>query len=312
MITLLADIGATNARFALADRHKILKIEKYHCLSYPNFKDAITHFLSQNPDFSPTEGALAIAGPITGDHVMMTNHPWSFSIQEIQKHFNLRQLRVLNDFTALAHALPFLQTSDLLPLLPHATAQPNGVRALIGPGTGLGVSALIPSPDGKHYTALSSEGGHVTAPARTPLEAEIISCLKRRFDHVSAERLVCGHGLENIYSALAEIQHAPARYTRASDISTAALTGKDDLAIRALDCFCSFLGSLTGNLALTLGARGGIYIAGGILPRMPGYLQSSCFIDSYLDKGRFRAYLKSIPIYLVTHKYPAFLGLMAL
>jgi len=297
---LLADVGGTHARFASQFRPQgpLEHCGRYACADFETLWDAISHHLWREGLDQPRAGAIGIATPITGDHVRMTNHHWAFSIKGLQDALGLQRLLVLNDFSALALALPALQ--------PGACRQIGGGRSvagasigLIGPGTGLGVSGLVPAVNGEGLVPIGGEGGHVTLSSFEPEELAVLQLLHRQFGHVSAERALSGPGLENLYRALAELRGQVASLPRARAISAAALAGGDVLAADALGLFASLLGNVAGNLALTLGARGGMFIGGGIVPQLGDWFARSGFRASFEAKGRFRAYLSEIPTYVV-------------
>lgn len=307
---LVADIGATNARFGLIGVAGIGTSRILNCADYPSLDAAATAFLAAAaPRVRPRAAAIAVAGPITGDRFAMTNNPWTFSISATRRTLGLDRLELVNDFTAVALSIPYLEPGDRQQIgdgAPEA-GRPIGV---IGPGSGLGVSALIPGEGG--WTALATEGGHVTMAPADEREARVLDCLRRRFAHVSAERVISGMGLVNLYDAVLELDgHAPGPVTPA-DVTESALTGGVPAAREALEMFCAMLGTVAGNLALTLGARGGVYIAGGIVPRLGEAFARSRFRQRFIEKGRMEAYLGPIPTYVVTHKLPAFLGLKSL
>lgn len=295
---LLADVGGTNVRFAsqFLAGGPLAGIASYRCADFATLWDAIQHHLQARGEGRPRSCAIGIATAITGDQVQMTNHHWSFSIEALQRELGAERLLVLNDFTALALSLPALG--------PSACRQVGGGAAvggaplgLVGPGTGLGVSGLLPGAGGE--VPIGGEGGHVTLCSSDAEEDAVLKVLQRRFGHVSAERALSGPGLENLYQALAEVRGAPAEALDASAISTAALEGRNELAEAALAQFCSLLGNVAGNVALTLGARGGVYIGGGIVPRLGNWFDRSRFRERFESKGRFRSYLQAIPTYVV-------------
>ncbi|MBV9521487.1 MAG: glucokinase [Alphaproteobacteria bacterium] len=314
--SLIADIGATNARFALIGTDgKISRVRALACEDYARIEDAIGAYLSEAQAGEPTEpdaprdGAFAVASPITGDQVALTNHPWSFSIAELRQRFALDRLVIINDFTANALAIPHLAATDL--------AQIGGGHALdgapvgvIGPGSGLGVGALIPVRG--EWIAVPSEGGHVTMAPVGARERAVLDHMQRHFDHVSAERVLSGPGLVNLYNTLAEIDGVPASPYTPAQIADPQIGAREALCREALEMFCAMLGTIAGNLALTLGGRGGIYIAGGIVPRLGVAFTTSGFRRRFEDKGRFAAYLAAIPTFVITHPHPAFLGLQRL
>ncbi|NML18066.1 glucokinase [Azohydromonas caseinilytica] len=298
---LLADIGGTNARFAWQAQAgaPIVDVATLPCAAYAGLEDALREILRRLGRPAPKRCAIAIANPVLGDQVRMTNHHWTFSISALQARFGFEQLKVLNDFTALALALPDLQPDELRQLGGDA-AQPDAPIALIGPGTGLGVSGLLPDGRGGHV-ALAGEGGHVTLAVCASREQQVLAQLARRHGHVSAERAVCGQGLVDLHAALGTIDApgdvAPA--LTAADITAAALAYSDARCVEALNLFCAFLGTVAGNLALTLGARGGVYLGGGIPPRLGRFLDASPFRERFEAKGRFRAYLAAVPVFVI-------------
>ncbi|MGO8915810.1 MAG: glucokinase [Stellaceae bacterium] len=308
---LLGDIGATNARFALtgaaggSERQRVLA-----CDDYPSLAAAIGAYLAEaGLAEPPLQAALAVASPVTGDAVRLTNHPWSFSIDGLQRELALTRLVVVNDFVANALAVPRLSPEDR-----RAVGGGAGVSdapiGVLGPGTGLGVSGLVPTPAG--FIALASEGGHATMAPADEQESAVIDRLRQRFGHVSAERVLSGQGLVNLHAALADLAGVPAEPFTPAEITDRALGESEPLVRAAVDLFCAMLGTVAGNLALTLGARGGIYITGGIVPRLGERFARSAFRQRFEAKGRFHAYLAAIPTYVVTHPVPAFLGLAAL
>jgi glucokinase len=308
---LLADIGGTNARFAW-QRHAGAQIEAVQtlpCAGFETLADAIQAYLGIVDRPAPPLCAIAIANPVLGDWVQMTNHHWRYSIAALRAQFGFADLRLLNDFTALALALPALQRADLQQV-GGGVAVPAAAIGLIGPGTGLGVSGLIPDGRGG-WSPLQGEGGHVTLAAGTPREQAVVGELARRHGHVSAERAVCGQGLVDLHRALWALDRprGTAPDLAAADITAAALAGSDPACTEALQLFCALLGATAGNLALTLGARGGIYIGGGIVPRLGPWFARSDFRARFEGKGRFSAYLAPIPVWVIgTAQSPALLG----
>lgn len=308
---LVGDIGATHARFGLVSPDgKLLHSRNLSDEDYPTIEDALTAFLAERgPLPMPQQGAIAIASPITGDRVAMTNHPWKFSILALKGRFHFDRLEVINDFTALALALPHLEPEHRRVIGGGAPAAgaPIGV---LGPGSGLGVSGLVPS--GAGWIALTGEGGHATIAPSTDRESAVLDRMRRRFDHVSAERALSGPGLVNLYRTLAELDGVPAQDHTAAQITDLALRAADPLCVETTLMFCAMLGTMAGNLALTLGARGGVYIGGGIVPRLGRTFVDSPFRERFEAKGRLRSYLATIPTFVVTHPLPAFLGCTAL
>lgn len=306
---LVGDIGGTNARFAWVAQpgEAPADMAVYPVRSLPTLADAIRRYLADQGKPPPRWCAIGIANPITGDQVRMTNHDWSFSISALRRELGLERLLLVNDFTALALSLPALAGEDLRQVGPGAPA-PDAALAVIGPGTGLGVSGLLPAPSGREWVPLNGEGGHVTLPAQDAREAAVVARLHERFGHASAERAVSGQGLENLYQVLCELDGVPPRTLDAPAIADDAKAGRDPQCVEALALFCAFLGSVAGNLALTLGARGGVYIGGGIVPRLGEAFDRSAFRARFESKGRFTGYLRAIPTYVVQARAPALLG----
>jgi glucokinase len=297
---LLGDIGGTNARFAwlAAPEAGLERVARYPCAEHASLQHAMRTYLDEHAPMGPRCSAIGIANPVTGDRVQMTNHHWSFSIEEVRREFGLDRFLVINDFTALALALPALGPADLRQVGPGQSVDGAPI-ALIGPGTGLGVSGLLPLPGGRGAVPVNGEGGHVTLPASDALEEAVIAVLQRRFGHASAERAISGPGLVNLHTALCEIEGAGPAGLDAAAITAAALDGSDARCSRAVDLFLALLGSVAGNLALTLGARGGVYLGGGIVPRLGGRIDASAFRQRFEAKGRFAGYLTTIPTWVV-------------
>ena len=253
--------------------------------------------------------AIAIANPVEGDQVRMTNYHWQFSIDEMRQRLGLDTLVVVNDFTALAMALPRLAETDLRQVGGGQARRPS-VIGLMGSGSGLGVSGLIPAGEG--WIALGTEGGHTSFAPRDERELAILRHAWKTFDHVSFERLVSGPGLELIYRALAEHQGMAVAPLQAPAITQRALEQQDALCLEALEVFCNLLGTAAANLAVTLGALGGIYIGGGIVPRLGEYFDRSGFRARFEDKGRFRDYVAAIPTFVITAEHATFKGASAI
>ncbi|MBT9495473.1 MAG: glucokinase [Paucibacter sp.] len=297
---LLADVGGTNVRFAsqFIANGPLQQTGSYACADFETLCDAICHHLWREGLGPPRCSAIGIATPVTGDHVRMTNHRWTFSIKAMQEALGLQRLLVLNDFAALAMALPALPADARCQVGGGAAVQGAPI-ALIGPGTGLGVSGLLPAFSGESWLPISGEGGHVSLSGHDAEERAVLDILQRRFGHVSAERALSGPGLENLYLAVAQVHGLRVDGLLAQEISAAALARSDAIAEAALEMFCSLLGGAAGNLALTLGARGGVYIGGGIVPRLGDRFAASKFRQRFEAKGRFRAYLSDIPSFVV-------------
>lgn len=310
-IGLVADIGATNARFALVGRDGAIGAARvYSVADHVSLAAAIQKFLSDENGERPAQAVIAIAAPIAGDVVEMSNYPsWSFSTGALRSALRLEKLRIVNDFTANAYAIPYLQDGDLAQIGPGRRFA-GAPAAILGPGTGLGVSALFPAPGGA--VAIEGEGGHSTMPASNPREAAVLARLQAKYDHVSAERLLSGPGLVNIYEALCGLAGVlPAGFTPAQ-VAHAGLEDRDVHAREAVKIFCAMLGGLAGDVALIFGARGGVYIAGGIAPKLGDFLARSAFRASFEGKGRLKDYLAEIPTFVILRESPALLGAASL
>jgi glucokinase len=307
---LVGDVGATNARFGLVSPNgAMLHSGTFACADFAEIGGAIGAYLATRGHLAmPKIGALAIAAAITGDQIRMTNHPWSFSLAGLQDQLGFERLIAINDFTALARALPRLSAGDRVSVGGGAPVE-EAPRAVLGPGSGLGVSGLARA--GSRWVALAGEGGHVTMAASSERENAVLEDMRRRFDHVSAERCLSGPGILNLYHSLAALDRVPAAAYTAAEITDPATGARDKLCREATAMFCAMLGTVAGNLALTLGARGGVYIGGGIVPRLGARFAESAFRERFEAKGRMRPYLAAIPTYVVTHPLPAFLGCAA-
>ncbi|WP_439113029.1 glucokinase [Hydrogenophaga sp.] len=307
---LLADVGGTNARFAwqAGAGAPITDVRVLPCAEHATLQHAIQTYLSGLGRGTPHAVAIAIANPITGDQIRMTNHHWSFSQAAVKSEFGFHTLRLLNDFTALALALPDLPVHELRQV-GGGVAQPQAAMGLVGAGTGLGVSGLLPDGFGG-WVPLEGEGGHVTLPATTPRERLVMDGLIRRYGHASAERVTCGQGLLDTYLLLCEADGVSVGAIHgAADVSDAALKAGHPQALEALNLFCAMLGSVAGNLALTLGARGGVYVGGGIVPRLGTWFDASPFRERFETKGRFQRYLSELPVWVITSaQSPALMG----
>ncbi len=309
---LIADIGGTHVRFALvvpgAAPAETLVMR---CSDYAGPAEAATAYLrAVAPGAVPRRAAFAVASPVAGDRVDLTNSPWSFSISATGEALGLQRFAVVNDFTAVALSVPTLGPDDLV-RVGGGSGAAAAPMAVLGPGTGLGVSGLVQGSDGR-WVALATEGGHATLAAADEREAALIGWLRHRFGHVSAERVLSGPGLVNLYEAVAARTGRQPVYNTPDAISQRALDNTCPVCREALDSFFAVLGTVAGNLALTLGARGGIYLAGGILPRMADAFAASGFRVRFEAKGRFQPYVASIPTWLVVHPQPAFAGLAGL
>jgi glucokinase len=310
-IALVADIGGTNARFALTDLDApsptLREPKSLPASEFASLQHAIEHYLGQ-VGVTPKRGALAVASPADRDEIRLTNRAWSFSRSELQRTLGFDALRVINDFGAVAWAVPALAPDDRTTLHGPIAGPLRGPVTVMGPGTGLGVALLV--GDEGHWHAVETEGGHVTFAPIGDEEQAIARWLTSQFGRTSNERVLCGAGLAHVDAVLRGATHdldAKPVLREPKDIVAAALEGHDLHARRALSRFCSVLGSVAGDAALIHGART-VVIAGGMVPRFVPFLRSSAFRERFLAKGRFAAYLESVTIHVITHPQPGLLG----
>lgn len=307
---LLGDIGGTHARFALACGDGIRRQITLDVADHPTATDAIAEFLAGlAKDRCPGAAILACAGPVEAGVVSLTNSPWRLDAGEIEGRFGFSDVLLVNDFAAVAWALPNLRENDLR-AVGGGIAKADRPAVVLGPGTGLGIATYSPAPKGSKV--IVGEGGHGTLPATNDKEAEVIARLRMELGHVSAERTISGDGLVRLYETIAALEGLSVPSRTAAGISDAAVAGNCATSQAALDMFCAMLGSVAGNMALTMGAQGGVYIAGGIVPQIADYVIASDFRRCFEAKGRFQSYLLGIPTWIILHPEPAFLGLLRL
>jgi glucokinase len=303
---LLADIGGTNIRLALlAEGSQRPERElSLRCADFEGLEQASRHYLSQAGNPQITEAAIDVATAITGDLIKLTNSPWAFSIEQTRRQLGLQRLLVLNDFTALALSLPALEAAEMRQVGRGAAVQGAAI-ALIGAGTGLGVSGLLPC-EGR-WIPIQGEGGHTAFSPADEREDAVLAVLRERFGHVSTERLASGPGLVNIYRALSVLEHDVPRELD-PDLG---MRGSDPRCQEALTMFCAVLGTAAANLVVTLGARGGLFIGGGIVPKLGDWFDRSPFRARFEHKGRFSSYVAAVPTYVILAENPALRGLAA-
>lgn len=308
---LVSDIGATNTRLALVEPSgDVTRVRIFATDESPDLGDTIESYLGDEAGTErPARAVLAIAAPITGDEITLTNFPWSFSIDSLRARLGFDSLRVINDFVANALAVPHLGPRDLAQVGP-GTPVAGAPIAVVGPGTGLGVSGLAFLDS--RAVPVRGEGGHVTMAPADAREAAVLDLMRKRFDHVSAERVLSGPGIQNLYAALCELAGEPQEQFTPAQITDARIGEQHPRAREATEMFCAMLGTVAGNLALTLGARGGVYIAGGIVPRLGAAFAQSAFRARFEAKGRFRDFLRPVPTYVITRPFPALLGAASL
>lgn len=304
---LIADVGGTNIRLALLDLTSGARLhtQKYLCADYPTIVDVIQRYLADVDAPDIKDGCLAIACPTDNDWIAMTNHSWQFSVRDTKAALGFEQLHFINDFTAIAQSLPELSADKVLKI-GGGELLPEQPKVVLGAGTGLGVAHLVHHQ--QQWLSLPGEGGHADFAPLTERQVALWQVLTARFDHLSWEQLLSGMGLQNIYSGLCEIDGEPAEALSPAEICERALSEKSLFCQETLAMFCEIMGALAGNLALTMSTFGGVYIAGGIVPRFPEYFAKSNFRMRFEDKGRFAKYNARIPTYLVQEEQPGLVG----
>ena len=312
---LVADIGGTNARFALiplnARSPKAIQHQQtLRCAEHASITVAMRAFYkSAGVDTDVVlDASVAVAGPVDGDWFEMTNNPWAFSVRAVQQEMKLRRFTIINDFGAVAWCVGSVDKDDYVAVGGGSVLAQTPV-AVMGPGTGLGMAGLVPYSGG--FIPVESEGGHSAFAPTNELEIEIVHRLQRKYVRVSNERLLSGPGLVDIYQALADIEGQQADSLSAADITTAAVSAGDALCVNTFSHFCAILGSVAGDLALIMGAKGGVYIGGGIIPRYIDFLKESPFRKRFEAKGRFSAYNAAIPTRILTTAQPGLFGAAA-
>lgn len=303
---LVGDVGGTNARLALCEVENgaLSQAKTFSTSDYDSLQAVIRQYLDeQKQDIN--QGCIAIACPITEDWVEMTNHDWAFSTKAMKEALGFETLEIINDFTAVSMAIPMLSESDVIQFGGEAPVKDKPI-AIYGAGTGLGVSHLVHVD--KRWVSLPGEGGHVDFAPNSEEEDQILEVLRQEMGHVSAERVLSGAGLVNLYRAIVKSDQREPEALKPRDVSERALADSCIDCRRALSLFCVIMGRFGGNLALNLGTFGGVYIAGGIVPRFLEFFKASGFRAAFEDKGRFHDYVKSIPVYMITHDQPGLLG----
>ena len=305
-VGLVGDVGGTNARFALVDQHRHIRYPRtFAARDYDSLADVITEYLkTATGGRRPPMAVIAVAGPVVDGEIEFTNLHWQVSEVELIAAFEFEAVSLINDFAAQALAAPRLSHDDLAPLGPVLKGADNGPIVVLGAGTGFGVAGLARSPRGE--IAIATEGGHAGLAPYDDIEVEVWRYLKSLYGRVSIERLLSGQGLFDLYRALGQIDGAAANLADEKAVVEAAET--DLLAAATLDRFCAVLGGVAGDLALSFGGRGGVYISGGIAPRMIDRLNAGGFRARFEDKGRLSDYVRDIPTFLITHPYAAIVG----
>ena len=310
-LNLIADIGGTNIRLALTQSTgEISAIETYRCAEYESLSDVLLAYLEkQQVEGKSLNACLAIACPVENDEISMTNLPWKFSQSKLKRDLNLDGLFLINDYTAIAHAIPLL-TDEQKVQIGEGAAIDNKPISVCGPGTGLGVANLVYAKDSWH--CISGEGGHIDFAPVDQDEIQILSYLMNKKEHrISYEQLLSGKGLEQIYQALVAKDELGYQDLSAEAISAKALDDSCPVCQQALSQFCKTLGSFAGDLAMIMGSFGGVYIAGGIVPRFIDFLSGSDFRARFQAKGRLSSFIEDIPTYVITEPQPGLLGASA-
>ena len=306
---LVADIGGTNARFAIADlvTLELSALRSFPRTDHPTLAEAIVYYLKDISE--PVDhAAIAVAGPVMGEEIKLTNSPWSFAKRELCVAAGLKSVHVLNDFEALSLSLPHLAPEELHQIGGQEPVS-HAPKAVLGPGTGLGVAGLVWS--GTDWVAVPGEGGHMTLGAEDERELALIERLRKGRARLSVERALSGPGLSDLHQAVAASHGHSVEVLAPVEVEKRALSGKDEIAAEALDVFVSWLGRFAGDVALVLGARGGVYLGGGIAPKLLARLDQGDFREAFEHKGRMKAFVEPIPIYVILAEFPALTGAAA-
>lgn len=312
---LVADIGGTNTRYALVEgidddgEFIIAQSRIFLSADYGSFSMSLDTYLETITGLRPKHACIAIAGPVTDDIVELTNLKWQFSITKLKKRYGFSELLVVNDFAGLAYGVPHIPDNTLFKIKP-GISEDMGAKVIIGPGTGLGVAALVSNGKGQ-YIPVPGEGGHVAIAPGNELELDLFKVLRQQQQHISAEELLSGAGLVNLYRNFAKLHQQPADMYTPAEVTQHALANSDPLCVEAFNTFLGLLGSYAGDLALIYGAKGGVYLGGGILPKVQPHIAESQFLNRFMNKGVMRKFVKDIPIHLITHRNPAFIGAAA-
>ncbi|MEO2279224.1 glucokinase [Pseudoalteromonas pernae] len=312
---LVADIGGTNARFALITDYKnsdnAFVIDHQHTFpscDFRSFEDAVDAYLAHINSPQILRACLAVAGPVKGEEVMLTNLGWQFNVTALKQRFGFENLQVINDFAAFAYAAPYLSEKDNI-CVKQGIAQANANIAVFGPGTGFGAACLVRSQG--NQAVMSCEAGHISLAPVTELDRQLHAVLRDELQHVSVENVFAGPGIARLYRAMAKVQGKVVNDIDAAQIAELAQTNQCIIAEQTLNHFCDWLGSVAGDIALSFGALGGVYIGGGILPRMQERLLNSRFTERFIAKGVMSQYNNQIPVTLVRQEHIPFIGAAA-
>lgn len=311
-VLIAADVGGTHARIALVQAapaggdFAIVEYRKYACADYSSLAAIIEAFRSEAGGVDADRIALAVAGYVIDDAVVNVNLPWPIVISNLREALGIGELAIVNDFEAVAHAIGHVDESAAILLSGPARASLQGPVLVVGPGTGLGAALRI--PNGGRPVVLATEAGQATLAPQTDTEFEILRELRRTMPRVQIEQVLSGTGLVNLHRAIAALRDVDAPSRTAADITAAALAKNDPISVETASVFCGWLGAVLGDLALTYGAQGGIYLAGGVLPQMKDLLARSSFVERFLDKGAMRELLVRTPVRLVEHAQLGVIG----
>lgn len=302
---LIADVGGTNIRLALLIDDTQVALTCFKCADFDSLEAVVKHYISLHCDGVVINACFGIAGPVVGDVYTMTNLGWRFSVESLQQALGLEQVYCINDYTAISMSVPKLSPDDLY-TVHSGEIDETEARVICGPGTGLGLALLVKVND--YYQCLSGEGGHSEFAPNNLMQLKVLEVLMSQFSHVSVERLLSGQGIVNIYQALAKIKQQDAPVRDASEISQGYIDKADELCIETMELFCDVLAQFLGSTVLCCSGFGGVYIAGGIMPRIIDYIDIKRFISAYSAKGRMGDYVMRAPIYLITHPQPGLIG----
>jgi glucokinase len=313
-IFLAADVGGTHARIGLVDLHPggrrpvtLVQYRRYICAEWPSLSAMLKDFVDQlGFDVKVEHCAVACAGYVFGDAVVNDNLPWDVSIRDIRETLHVSGLAVINDFEAVAYATQFLEPEDWTSIIEARAPLTEGPVLVMGPGTGMGSAVLLPGQP--HATVLTTEAGQAALAPGTGREIEILRVLSRNRSYVSYENVLSGPGLMNLYRAISVLRDTPVVLHAPTDITRAALAHTDMAAVETVDVFCGLLGSFVGDLVLNYGARGGVYLAGGILPQIRELLLRSTFTERFFNKGVMTAYVQQVPVRLMEHGQHGVIG----
>lgn len=307
---LIGDIGGTNARFSIVldANSEPTEPQIVQTANFNTIDEAIQAAVLDRSSVRPNSAVLAIAGPVDGDEIPLTNCPWVVKPRQMFAKLGLSEVVVLNDFEAQALAVVALG-EEHMEKIGGGTPEPDASRVVLGPGTGLGVAGLINALN--HWIPVPGEGGHMDIGPRSPRDFQVFPHIERLEGRVSGEQILCGRGLVNVYRAVAKADGKPAPFSAPAEITGAALAKSDPVAEEALSLFVTCLGRTAGDLALVFMSRGGVFLTGGIAQKIVPALKAGNFRAAFEDKAPHSALLRAMPVYVITHPLAALLGLAA-